>query len=86
MDNCNLNLTPLGRFVMPPPMFEKQIKLESFPLFVDMFGHQIAALCADGTLILADCMSHDKTQRVTIDLDLNNVTKMVLLKEMVVIV
>ena len=23
VDNFNLNLTPLGRFVMPPPMFEK---------------------------------------------------------------
>jgi hypothetical protein len=23
VDNNNLNLTPLGRFVMPPPMFEK---------------------------------------------------------------
>ena len=54
----NLNLTPLGRFLMPPPMFEKQIKLESFPLFVDMYGQQVAALCADGKLVTADCMSH----------------------------
>jgi hypothetical protein len=23
VDNQNLNLTPLGRFVMPPPLFEK---------------------------------------------------------------
>jgi hypothetical protein len=51
-----------------------------------MFGHQIAALCADGTMVVADCMSHDKVQKVKMDLDLGKVTKMVLLKEMVVFV
>lgn len=39
VDNFNLNLTPFARFLMPPPMFEKQINLNVFPLHVDMFGH-----------------------------------------------
>jgi len=58
VDNQCLNLTPLGRFVMPPPMFEKQIQLASFPLFVDLHGHHIAALCSSGDLIISNCMDH----------------------------
>ena len=66
---------------MPPPMFEKQIKLDSFPLFVDMFGHKVAALCADGTMVLADCMSHEKVEKIKLDLDVKKVTKMLLVQE-----
>jgi hypothetical protein len=28
VDGMNLNLTPLGKMLMPPPMFEKQVSLK----------------------------------------------------------
>lgn len=34
----NLNLTPLGKMLMPPPMFEKQVTLKQHPVCVAMFG------------------------------------------------
>ena len=82
VDNFNLNLTPLGRFVMPPPMFEKQISLGVFPLHLDMFGHQIAALCSDGNLVLADCMDHLNTFKIDVSSLVNifDVTKMLIFK------
>ena len=39
VDDKVLKLTPLGRMVMPPPMSEKEIKLDSFPWHLDMYGH-----------------------------------------------
>lgn len=55
-----LNLTPLGRLLMPPPMSEKQIELDSFPKLIDMFGHTIATLCSNGDLYMTDCIEHEK--------------------------
>jgi len=59
VEDNHLNLTPLGKFVMPPPLFEKQVALENFPVHVDMHGHLVAALCCDSTLVLVDCMDHE---------------------------
>jgi hypothetical protein len=42
--NCTLNITPLSRFLIPPPMSEKKIILKQFPMLIDMFGHLIATL------------------------------------------
>jgi len=39
--NC-INLTPLGKFLMPPPMFEKQIQLQSPVSLIYMYGILIA--------------------------------------------
>lgn len=82
VDNNNLNLTPLGRFVMPPPMFEKQIKLSSFPLKVDMYGHWLAAVCADGSILVANCMDHQnaKILKDVDGLDQNEMTKLLFFK------
>lgn len=55
-----LNLTPLGKVVMPPPMSEKQVDLKSFPVHVDMFGHQIATLCENSDVYVLNCMEHEK--------------------------
>ena len=49
---------------MPPPMSEKQIKLDRFPVHIDMFGHTLAVLCADGSLIVADCLDHQNARKV----------------------
>jgi len=78
-DDCNLNLTPLGRFVMPPPMFEKQVKLPHFPAHLDMFGHRIVALLTDGQLVVVDCMDHENPQffKMPEDISANSVSKIV---------
>ena len=39
VDGPALNLTPLGKFVMPPPMFEKQVVLPNVPKSVSLYGH-----------------------------------------------
>jgi hypothetical protein len=53
-----LNITPLGRFLMPPPMAEKQIKLSGFPVLMSMHGHLISAMLETGEVVLVDCMNH----------------------------
>ena len=57
--DSTLNLTPLGRLLMPPPMSEKQIALSSFPFLIDMFGHTMACLTSEGELFISDCMDHE---------------------------
>ena len=47
--NC-INLTPLVKFVMPPPMFEKQVQLAdtTYPIScIYMHGHQVFAISGD---------------------------------------
>ena len=39
VDGPAVNLTPLGKFVMPPPMFEKQVVLPFVPKSVALYGH-----------------------------------------------
>lgn len=39
VDGAAINLTPMGKFVMPPPMFEKQVKLPFVPKAVCLYGH-----------------------------------------------
>ena len=43
VDGPAINLTPLGKFVMPPPMFEKQVLLPFVPQSITLSGHQGAA-------------------------------------------
>ena len=67
---------------MPPPMFEKQIKLSFFPLHVDMFGHQIAFLTSDGSIGITNCLDIQKIEYFENieNLNQNEVIKMVLFK------
>jgi hypothetical protein len=83
VEDNHLNLTPLGKFVMPPPLFEKQVSLENFPVHVDMHGHLIAALCSDNKLILVDCMAHETIHKLDLDdhTKVQNVVKMTIFKE-----
>ena len=39
VDGPAINLTPMGKFVMPPPMFEKQLCLPYVPKSVVLYGH-----------------------------------------------
>ena len=40
VDGPAINLSPLGKFVMPPPMFEKQVTgLPSVPSCLSLYGH-----------------------------------------------
>jgi hypothetical protein len=43
VDGNTINLTPLGKFLMPPPMFEKQVILPAFANCLSMYGHQVLA-------------------------------------------
>lgn len=54
VDGLDINITPLGKFVMPPPMFEKQIKLTSFPTCLSLFGNSVVAY-GNGKLHVFDC-------------------------------
>jgi hypothetical protein len=44
VDGSLLNFTPLGKQLMPPPMFEKQVCLPSHPVCVSMYNSHTAAL------------------------------------------
>ena len=59
-----LNLTPLGKFVMPPPLFERQILLDAYPAHLDMHGHLLAALCLDGSLVIADVLALEQKRKL----------------------
>lgn len=39
VDGQTVHLTPLGKFLMPPPMSEKQIALPAFPTSLSLYGH-----------------------------------------------
>lgn len=43
VDGSTINLTPLGKFLMPPPMSEKQVILPAFANCLSMYGHQVLA-------------------------------------------
>ena len=47
VDNNFINLTPLGKLLIPPPMFEKQVGLSGPISCVSMHGHLIVALVGD---------------------------------------
>ena len=78
VDGPAINLTPLGKFVMPPPMFEKQVTgLPSVPSCVSLYGHQGVTFCEVGSQLCSfDCgaekgtppvyltFEHGKDQRV----------------------
>jgi hypothetical protein len=66
IDNNIINLTPLGKFVMPPPMSEKQVPLpfsEEPPSCFTMHGHTALALApsssSEGSLLVFDCLGFD---------------------------
>lgn len=62
IDHNQINLTPLGKFVMPPPMSEKQVHLTTLDEPVTclvMYGNSTVALSANGTLIVFDAASFD---------------------------
>lgn len=44
VDGPLLNLTPLGKQLMPPPMFEKQVTLLAQPVCVSMYNSHTAVL------------------------------------------
>ena len=85
VDGPAINLTPLGRFVMPPPMFEKQVTgLPSVPSCISLYGHQGVAFCeTNSQLCFFDCgaadgfpvyltLEHGKDQRVVSLLNFSN--------------
>ncbi len=58
VDNNFLNLTPLGKFVMPPPMSEKQVPLPDTDApcsCLTMYGHTVVAI-ANKKIYTFDCL------------------------------
>ena len=47
VDGPAINLTPLGKFVMPPPMYESQVLLPFVPKAVSLYGHYGVAYIED---------------------------------------
>jgi len=73
VDNAHINLTPLGKFLMPPPMSEKQIPLKSPCQAVFMFGHTFIGLSGD-SLVTFDAAKVDaKTHQTLVSVDLSTV-------------
>lgn len=68
VDGPAVNLTPLGKFVMPPPMFEKQIVLPYVPKTVALYGHfGVAYVEHTQSLHSFDCEAQDaKAQKFEI--------------------
>jgi len=57
VDGPAINLTPTGKFLMPPPMFEKQICLPSVPKSVALYGHTgVAYVEHEHSIYLFDCV------------------------------
>jgi len=50
VNGAGLMLTPMGKMMMPPPMCEKEIILNSIPVCTSMFNHKIAAITIQGSL------------------------------------
>ena len=62
VDGAAVNLTPLGKFVMPPPMFEKQILLPYVPKSVALYGNRgVAYIDQDRSLHVFDCENDPAT-------------------------
>jgi len=56
VDGPAINLTPMGKFVMPPPMYDKQVSLPFVPQAVCLFGHfGVAYLDKLKALFAFDC-------------------------------
>ena len=73
VDNAHINLTPLGKFLMPPPMSEKQIPLKSPCQALFMFGHTFIGLSGD-SLVTFDAAKVDaKTHQTLASVDLSEV-------------
>ena len=58
VDHLTINLTPLGKLLMPPPMSEKQIVLAEPVSCLFMHGHTLVALTGK-TLIITDTLTYD---------------------------
>lgn len=54
VNEAGLMLTPMGKMMMPPPMCEKEIKIDSVPTSVSMFNHDVAAISSQGQLFFFD--------------------------------
>mmetsp|Transcript_26955 Transcript_26955/g.26030 ORF Transcript_26955/g.26030 Transcript_26955/m.26030 type:complete len:110 (-) Transcript_26955:58-387(-) len=63
VDYNNINLTPLGKLMMPPPMFEKQFKIAQEyslnPLCISMFG-DVVSVVTSTHLVLFSCKDTTK--------------------------
>ena len=56
VDGAAINLTPLGKFVMPPPMYEKQVVLPFTPNSINLSGHSGVAFVEHAkSLFTFDC-------------------------------
>ena len=54
VDYNNINLTPLGKFVMPPPMYEKQVTLkEGPPSLLYMYGHTVYVVSGSSLIVFS---------------------------------
>ena len=69
VDGPAINLTPLGKFVMPPPMFEKQVVgLPSVPSCLSLYGDLGVAYCEAGSQICAFNCASSKVEHQTYSL------------------
>ena len=50
VDGLNLNLTPLGKQLMPPPMCEKFVTLKQHPVCLSMYGSHSVVTDTDNNL------------------------------------
>jgi len=61
VDGLNLNLTPLGKQLMPPPMCEKSVTLTNHPVCVSMYGSHTAVTDTHNNVYLFNCQQVQKT-------------------------
>ena len=51
VDNAHVNLTPLGKLLMPPPMSEKQILIGNTCQAVCIYGHTFVAVAGEQLVV-----------------------------------
>lgn len=82
VNNRTIQLTPLGKLLMPPPMSEKELNLPSFPNLICLYSHKLFALMKEKNQIAtADCSDISNTLTFfDLDFDTNRCFK-ILAKE-----
>ena len=57
IDGKRIHLTPLGKQLMPPPMSEKWLQLEDFPVHFSMYGSKALVIDSSNNIYQFDSQS-----------------------------
>lgn len=64
----SVNLTPLSKLLIPPPLSHRQVQLESSPRQIDVFGTAFAALC-DKFVVFVENIISGQQRKLDLEVD-----------------